>query len=83
MDYSKSIMEIVESKLSPTPTLAERANGFYGGASIGGVSTDVMASIADGEGCAIKDTREAEGKRNRIADHRKRRKIENARRGKG
>ena len=83
MDYSKkSIMEIVESKLSPTPTIAKRGDGFYGGASICGVSTDVMASIADGEGQAVKSVAEPARKYNRVIEKRKRRKIENGRYGK-
>lgn len=66
MDYSKSIMEIVESKLSPRSTVTPamlrgaEAGSFRGGAGgiIGDISQNLRDSIVDAEGCSDKDIKE-------------------------
>lgn len=45
MDYSKSIMEILESKLSPTPVSDGRVK--IGGESASGTNSDIDAAIAE------------------------------------
>lgn len=45
MDYSKSIMEILESKLSPTPVSDGRVR--VGGESISGTNREIDAAIAE------------------------------------
>lgn len=45
MDYSRSIMEIVEAHLSPTPTSDGRVS--VGGKSVSGINSDVDAAIIE------------------------------------
>ena len=45
MDYSRSIMEIVEAHLSPTPVSDGRVQ--VGGKSLSGTNSDVDAAIAE------------------------------------
>lgn len=55
MDYSRSIMEILESKLSPTPVSDGKIR--IGGESASGTNSDIDAAIAEsgasGLGCGI------------------------------
>ena len=44
IDYNKSIMEIVEAHLSPTPTFS---GSSVGGESVSGTNRDIDAAIAE------------------------------------